>query len=644
MSRARPRLAGIRHAVWALEDGAYRALLLVTQGRDCLGVLVAYDLARREWRIGRARLPAHAIRASRETVAGAIRTAPADGTTIAAIGVFDSVQARLAAQAALYVLDMEADGTVRGKLAAQVQRIGYCRRRDLGPPGRMAFDGYDALPLPAAAGYLDQLEAPDYLTSVRTWRVVDVPAPAPGPPPDRYVELALDPGANLDSHHGTSELVRPILLEWTEALAGAMFPPGLEVLRQQGHWSNALWRRLHADGKVGTYRRQAALLHPMFMPVLLSDPGLSGLVDAGRPFEKALLDRVRPWVRKGERSGLTQAKLRRLRAFPRSPHLEDVRRLLSWSALLPLHAVPRTPSGWRRLDWVQSVLGSGIRRYGLDPVRILAPLLVGASDQPLDSRAPGSVGSLRRASDMIERFAGTVVLPAFPGLAAADANRAAARLLLRDLDLKGIDRLQALWHARLQAFEKALPEGRDLVEWPALSAPWASPDGSARLAFLTRGSELRAEGAHGLDREGGSGLGHCVGGYARRCYGGTSHVASLRLHDGKAWVRASTVEFQVSPEGGVSVTQHKGVGNAEPAPEARRALAAFEAAIASGAHALDAEALAARTEHGFLDGLDWSDRRTCERALRAWRPFLRGDAAREGYDALVTRLERLLPE
>ena len=630
MSETKPtseRRLVIRHDIWTPPEGGRKAMLLVSTGRDCLCIVLAVEPRSGDVWIGRAHLTADAADASREAIAACVRLSPAKGPQMAAVILHDD-RMDLAKQVLVYANDFKARSDPRYRLMQGVIKRTWRDGRPLGGHDLMADGRVIPLDASLAPGYLDAKEHPNYLIEVHDWTRIDPHPGTTGGGP--RVEFALD-DLNLDA-------ISKTVSNWRYMVAKAIFPASKPYLRNRHHWSNALLRHHRAEGLQGLYRQQAAELHPAFVPILRADAKLSSLIDAGRPFEAALVERLRPFIPPGEREGLTLPKIRRMRSLGHTPSLAMLRSYLSWCARLPLAVVPETRNGWYVMQSCIQHAGTWVECFGLD----LRTLFEGPfSRMPKTEIYPSWGGSLIAAVDMVRRFRDTVALPGLPGLDDKAGMRAAARLLFEGLSATAIDRAQKEWHRRLPFLESALPEGKDFVSWPPLAQDWTSPAGNVRIVFLTKQSELREEGRFGAGRDGREGLMHCVGGYAPRCYEAACHVASVRTRAGEGWARASTAEFVPDEQGGVTLAQHKGRANGEPPPEAALAMGSFLADLASGRHPVDPGAVRKRTGDGYRDGIDWSSRAMRETALDAWRPFLLPRTQREGYDAVIARLSTL---
>ncbi len=181
------------------------------------------------------------------------------------------------------------------------------------------------------------------------------------------------------------------------------------------------------------------------------------------------------------------------------------------------------------------------------------------------------------------------------------------------------------WHGLASAMRDALPRGIDApASWPPV-LPDAEVDGVAVTVLRTVDALVR-EGADGLDPDGLAGLGHCVGGYARRCLTERCRVVSLRGRDADGHpVRLSTAEVTWDDGGTPSIVQHRGRGNAEPPPEADGALRVYLDLAREGmAGFVDtAEATGLGQDAALVGaGYDWREPGAWETVRDLWAPFL----------------------
>jgi hypothetical protein len=432
-----------------------------------------------------------------------------------------------------------------------------------------------------------------------------------------------------------------VLAPWAAALRRTVLPGALSRLGPSS-WSLVSYSHHSADGEAGRRRGQAALLQPVFALTLAHDAFLADLVDRGRPFERELLELVRATIPEVA-EGLDLAKLRRLRTYGHTPALggtAGLRDVLDIVRRLPVDRLPSTPEGWGNMrDQVLPWLSRCIDAF--DPDIVLRGIpddwnlasVIGDPD-PESLRTPAEEARLEFIGlrDMAERLADTLVKSAAPHLWANQKLGVATAfgILCEGRSLLGAYALQRRWHAELTAFERALAVSENL-SWPALCGPFHA-DGGIVLRFLTSSEELAAEGARG-NVDGMEGLDHCVGGYSLRCASGELQVASVTgPAPGGGRRRLSTVALTKTWRG-MSVDQHLGMRNGPPPAEAKRALAAFVAAVLDEGVTID------RSVFELREVLE-SGPRDPKVLFEAWRPYLPKRVANGDVEAFKAAFPR----
>ena len=393
-----------------------------------------------------------------------------------------------------------------------------------------------------------------------------------------------------------------------------------------------------APGRTGEWRRQAAAAWPGFAPLIARDPGLRDAVDAGEPLPGLLAERA--WrTLAPDAPEPDPGAFRRLRALPADACQKDVEEALALACGLPVDWLPDDAAGWRHAVRVAGGLVSRSAAYGLG----LGDLCRRAKAGWTGGRAEGDWGgpggdalSLRGAGDVVHALAETLVAHCLKSRGADRGFelrlRVAGNLLYGGMAHAAVETAQAAWHGKYATFMADLPAHEGGNAWPALFDDFRDADGTL-VTCLSDEAALKSEGS----RDGG--LEHCVGGYGRRCYVGSVHVASVRRGDGTG--RLSTVAFKAFADGeggtGLHVSEHKGPGNSRPCEASTKAVAALVAAVSRRALALSDEALAQRGDEGFKDSYDWREPGLMEQAFEAWRPHLRPAMAREGFEAFRDR-------
>lgn len=587
----------LTRARWAIRtDGSPIGILLVAHGDACLCVAARLDASGAPWLAGSDLLPLDAFEATDEDLADMVAREPATAECMATFGLLDGT---------LWPMGLAVEslaGAVPGMDA--VLRGSRSSDGSLGSFPVTQADAEGAL----AMGYAMARSDAGLLPM------------GPRPPSDDARAEVTPATGSVPRDVAMNDVARwcdqgrRIMAESIGFEAGAM-------------WSPRLQAHLGIQGRTGEYRRQAAGLFPILAPMLAHDPTLSDLVDAGRPFAMQACSALDRWLAPRRGGGFTVAKLRRLCGVPipgSVSKLVETLRLLSDLPSQTLDAM--THSG----TWPSRAAGMAWRwaeAHGLD-----ASVLMGIPD---DLGTEGMEATLFGASDMGARFADTL-LTALIDEGREPALAAGMAILFGGVGLGAVRTRVNRWHSRIDAFDRSLPHGRDMVTWPALFDPYER-DGR-RLICLTSPSELRAEGADGPDGNGMQGLAHCVGGYGLACYAGASHVVSVRaMHEG-GWHRIATIDFEYLPGRGLLVRQMCGYGNRPPSFRAQGALADLCDGIVTGRVRIAREALERRDPSGFDDGVDRSDRANLAATLEAWRPFLPKTMAGIGLDALAAKV------
>lgn len=398
------------------------------------------------------------------------------------------------------------------------------------------------------------------------------------------------------------------------------------------HWSPRA-EAFYADpGRDGARRRQAAALYPCLAPAFAHAPRIAALIDAGRPYEAELAGLLSPLLPAGP--PLAAAGLRRLRTLTPDISFGTLVEVLGLVRALPVDWLPTASLGWDRL--VELHRGMGLGRYaealGLDPGDLLRDVVRWWRDpREGDGYEPAAwLAGLEDARDMARRAAHTLVEPFLRMPPGSDAIRIAGRILFRGAASGGIMSRSRAWHDDMPRFDRIVPGETPGLRWPAAFPRYEAGDG-VWIEALTTPDALTEEGSRGRDGAGVRGLGHCVGGYARDCWLGHAHVASIRRAKGASFERLSTVELVHGPDG-LAVRQHRGASNGPPPDVAESALERLLAAVRDGAVALDPLALHVRRGAGAVDR---SAPEALADAARAWAPHLPRSAPRTGAPELA---------
>lgn len=111
------------------------------------------------------------------------------------------------------------------------------------------------------------------------------------------------------------------------------------------------------------------------------------------------------------------------------------------------------------------------------------------------------------------------------------------------------------WHRLLGPYNHSQLQKTISYTWPALLKEPVQLTDEIRAIVLNHSHALHQEGSN---------LGHCVAGYANRCYQGNAHIVSLRDKEGRS---LSTLEIVQSGGTHWRIVQHRAYANSMPSPE-----------------------------------------------------------------------------
>ncbi len=328
-------------------DGAALGVLLVAHGETCLCVAARLEGPGAEWLAGCDLIDPRAMGGRDTDLAAMVAMRPADAEAMATFGLLDGTLWPLGmAVESLSGKAHDIDAVVRGSKAAGASLGSF----PVTPP-----DAEGAL----AMGYA--MARPDAAL---------VPM-GPLPPSDDEVSRPAACGRGPMSRSEVMDVVAAWCAEGSRLVAASIgFAPG-------AMWSPRLQAHLGEPGRTGEFRRQAAALLPILAPMLAHDPGLSALVDAGRPYAAEACAALDRWLAPRRGGGFTPAKLRRLRGVPHARLGREAGRVAA--------APVRSPAGEPRRHGAGARLAGPPRRHGLalgrgERAGRLAP--------PADSRRP----------------------------------------------------------------------------------------------------------------------------------------------------------------------------------------------------------------------------------------------------------------
>ena len=205
----------------------------------------------------------------------------------------------------------------------------------------------------------------------------------------------------------------------------------------------------------------------------------------------------------------------------------------------------------------------------------------------------------------------------------------AARALFGDASASGILETAVKWHALRPMIDAAIarlsPEHAARMSWPAALPEFrhvASDGTEVTFVHLTSAAALAEDGAE---------LQHCVGSseFSTACLAGEVRIISVRHRTSDGTDRSSTVEFSFERRGAgvtVKVRQHRGLRDRKPCAADSDAVAAFLAAVSSGALTVVESELAAIENDNDLEticGYDCWDDAVLDAVLKLWAPLLR---------------------
>lgn len=630
-----------RREEWVSGDGLHVFMLLVACGGVCVVHAHAHDRGDRRFLFGRGLFAGTCIDSDRDAVWAATQPVEATDSSLLFLGLFEGGLS--------FVGKVLVFASVFANAASN-------------------WGAYHA----AAATLKD---VPDGVLDELMWRGEPLLAAPPAADPKPEVLATRDPRGFDGGAEEDAAAVKSFLMDWHARLSSVARPCGLD----RNSWSPEAFAYLAEEGSARQRRAQAAALQPVFLPYFPQVPELAEAIDGGVPFEPIL----RYWLAARrfapDTISLDLARLKRLRAYPGTPamrsrdagafrmpdrkgrlaggthggltgrRIEDV---LWVAAEFPIEKVPATADGWMRIvpDVCEAL--KYFRRWEVPLPGLLAGMsgewglgdLAGGKEAYGHAFLHGVGRKISGLSDMVRRLQETVVDmappdgPAEPGAGRVESQGLAARMILSGRSFRGALALQEEWHARIDAQDALLPPrpGQDDYVWPALFDPLTFK-GGVSMRCLTSSQELRMEGEHGKDVNGMVGLGHCVGGYARRCASGESHIVSV-TGPGKLGgvVRLSTLELAIDHATvhrypGLCVRQHMARHNGPPPREAEEAASELLWMIDKRQVTIDPSALQrreptrVRVEEYDLAG-----------AVAAWSPYL----TPYGREASAKLLER----
>ena len=441
----------------------------------------------------------------------------------------------------------------------------------------------------------------------------------PGPPPP-YAEGPDGPGG-MASYPVDRDAGRSAIAD----ILGAEGLERLDALSTMGWWPNA--SDTHKLVAAPRHAAEAAIEAGKVWPFLRQ--GICAAI-ARDP----CLDRVTDVAVAATDGEATPAHLRRMQG---AEGVMDTS-VLRVACRLPVDWLPMAgdAAGWETFSDVARATDQVASHARVDPASLLrdsrgrwdgyarrmaATALPLAEDPTLDR-------ALAHVVDMSLSFERTLLRPALAitGTPADPRYYQVQRLLVGDGAMGSLVRRIARHGSLRQAMSARLratsPHVVADISWPAHLPRWTDPATGLSFVPLVDEGELRDEGRHGEDRDGRTGLSHCVGDYGMPCASGAMRIVSVRRGTPEGFERVSTAEIAWSPEGhGPVVRQHAARGNGTPSDDAGESLRRYV-----GAHVPVDPPVRVPVGTGLAGlrkaGYDTTVGSNVELALELWHPIL----------------------
>ena len=345
-------------------------------------------------------------------------------------------------------------------------------------------------------------------------------------------------------------------------------------------WALAPDLQNHADRATILVRRRQALELYGALHLVLREPAITDIIDAGAPLIPALTSRL----------GISVAHLRRLHhARALSQSLTAHRDCAAAIGELKAHAIPIAEwpegKGWETTPWTAAHDSALIRPDYIDGSTEVRDALTAFRQDILQPVAAERAKQLKVDSlSPIGRFLHSFAVPV--ELSGSNERQCflsgVANALLGSRQARSFREAVTQWHRRA-ACAAALrhEQAANRPGWPPCCKPWRSADGRFEIVPLASAQDLVDEG---------NALSHCVGGYYDACRSGSTQILSLR----EAGERAATIELVVNDCNRslhIEVGQFKARCNGRPERRHFDALRLFIADLKRGSHSIDQAAL-----------------------------------------------------
>ena len=238
-------------------------------------------------------------------------------------------------------------------------------------------------------------------------------APGRGARPGSVTLFSGHPGHAYVDPRVVHPTVTRALSEFTQLHGGWV----MRMLDAKG-WSTQTYAYFSAPGPVGERRRQAARLYQALAPVIARSETIRDLVDAGRPYERALRDRIALLLPADARKDFGVGGLRRMRGLLASTDFRQIEWAATMATRMPVDWLPTTGVGWQVFHERTRGVTGRLDDLGLewsDYASVSGPNWAAFGVLEQDGKRPASslstVRSLSGAADMARHCGQTLLRP-----------------------------------------------------------------------------------------------------------------------------------------------------------------------------------------------------------------------------------------